>query len=161
MERLRFYNINDKYINYLYQFDNKVPYNKNQKRPYIGVIIEINNIKYFAPLFSPKNAHKKYSDNPTYIKIGRNYGIIRFNNMIPVLEDVLTPIDFNTIKDIKYRNLLIAQNGFIQQNTDRIRNVAKKLYKIVTIDKKEFFVDLSCDFKKLEEKMSIYKENKE
>lgn len=157
MERLKFYNIDDKYINYLYQFDNKVPYNKNNKRPYIGVIIEINGIKYFAPLFSPKNAHKKYSDNPTYIKIGKNYGIIRFNNMIPVVGDVLTLIDFKTIKDIKYKNLLMAQNNFIQKNTDRIKNVAQKLYKMVTVDKKKFFVDLSCDFKLLEEKVGIFK----
>ncbi len=31
MDRLKFYNIDDKYIDYLYQFDDKVPYNKNQK----------------------------------------------------------------------------------------------------------------------------------
>ncbi len=160
MDRLKFYNIDDKYIDYLYQFDDKVPYNKNQKRPYIGVIIEIDNIKYFAPLFSPKSTHKKYSDNPTYIKIGQDYGIIRFNNMIPVVGDVLTPIDFNIIKDIKYKNLLMAQNNFIQQNTEKIRNVAKKLYKMVTVDKKKFFVDISCNFKLLEEKVGIYDSDK-
>lgn len=160
MDRLKFYNIDDKYIDYLYQFDDKVPYNKNQKRPYIGVIIEIDNIKYFAPLFSPKSTHKKYSDNPTYIKIGQDYVIIRFNNMIPVVGDVLTPIDFNLIKDIKYKNLLMAQNNFIQQNTEKIRNVAKKLYKMVTVDKKKFFVDISCNFKLLEEKVGIYDSDK-
>lgn len=50
MERLKFYNIDDKYIEYLYQFDNKVPFNKNSKRPYIGIILEINNTTYFAPI---------------------------------------------------------------------------------------------------------------
>lgn len=156
MEKLKFYNINNDYINYLYKFDNKVPYNKQQKRPYIGIVIEINNIKYFAPLFSPKKTHSKYSDNPTYIRIGTQYGIIRFNNMIPVINSVLNYIDFNDIKDIKYRNLLIAQNKFIQQNTERIRKKAEKLYEIVTIDKKQFFVDLSCNFKVLEEKAKLY-----
>ena len=58
MDRLKFYNIDDKYIDYLYQFDDKVPYNKNQKRPYIGVIIEIDNIKYFAP-YSRLKVHTK------------------------------------------------------------------------------------------------------
>lgn len=159
MEKLKFYNINNDYINYLYKFDNKEPYNKQQKRPYIGIVIEINNIKYFAPLFSPKKTHSKYSDNPTYIRIGTQYGIIRFNNMIPVINSVLNYIDFNDIKDIKYRNLLIAQNKFIQQNTERIRKKAEKLYKIVTIDKKQFFVDLSCNFKVLEEKAKLYKIN--
>ena len=156
MERLKFYNIDNKYINYLYQFDNKVPYNKNLKRPYIGIVIEINKIKYFAPLFSPKKSHTKYSDNPTYIKIGTQYGIIRFNNMIPVVDRALKYIEFNNIKDEKYRNLLLAQNNFIQKNTNIIRKKAQKLYKFVVIDRKEFFVNLSCNFKLLEEKSKKY-----
>lgn len=157
MDRLKFYNIDNEYINYLYQFDNKVPYNKEQKRPYIGIIIEVNNMKYFAPLFSPKIAHKKYSDNPTYMRIGKEYGIIRFNNMIPVIESLLRPIKFSDIKDRKYRNLVIAQNNFIQKNTKKIRSKAEKLYNIVTVDKKEFFINLSCNFKLLEEKADEYK----
>ncbi len=44
MDRLRFYNVDDKYIAYLYNFDNKVPFNKNSKRPYIGIVLEINGI---------------------------------------------------------------------------------------------------------------------
>lgn len=156
MERLKFYNIDNKYINYLYQFDNKVPYNKKLKRPYIGIVIEINKIKYFAPLFSPKKSHTKYSDNPTYIKIGTQYGIIRFNNMIPVVDRALKYIEFNNIKDEKYRNLLLAQNNFIQKNTNIIRKKAQKLYKFVVIDRKEFFVNLSCNFKLLEEKSKKY-----
>ena len=41
MNKLIFYNINDDYIEYLYGFDKRVPHNKNAKRPYIGIIIEI------------------------------------------------------------------------------------------------------------------------
>ena len=37
MDRLKFYNIDDQYIEYLYQFDKRVPFNKNSKRPYIGI----------------------------------------------------------------------------------------------------------------------------
>lgn len=156
MDRLKFYTIDNDYIDYLHEFDSKVPFSKNRKRPYIGIIIIINDIKYFAPLFSPKLSHKKYSDNPTYIKIGTQYGIIRFNNMIPVKDECLRYIDFNCIEDYKYRNLLIAQNNFIQKNTNRIREKAKKLYEIVTVDKKDFFVSLSCNFKLLEEKCLKY-----
>lgn len=156
MDRLKFYNIDDDYVNYLHKFDNKVPFNKNQNRPYIGIVIEINNFKYFAPMFSPKKNHLKYGDNPTYIKIGSQYGIIRFNNMIPVLDKYLKYINFNDIGDMKYRNLLLAQNRFIQTNTTRIRDKAKKLYKFVTIDKKDFFVSISCNFKLLEEKAALY-----
>lgn len=49
MERLKFYNIDDEYIEYLYQFDKKVLYNKNSKRPYIGIVLEIKGTTYFAP----------------------------------------------------------------------------------------------------------------
>ena len=60
-------------------------------------------------------------------------------------------------KDEKYKNLLMAQNNFIQQNTNKIRNKAEKLYKIITVDKKEFFINLSCNFKLLEKKANEYK----
>ena len=35
MSRIKFYNIDDDYIEYIYQFDKKVPFNKHNKRPYI------------------------------------------------------------------------------------------------------------------------------
>ena len=45
MDRLKFYNIDDKYIAYLYNF---------VKRPYIEIVLEINGIKYFAPMVFAK-----------------------------------------------------------------------------------------------------------
>lgn len=156
MDRLKFYNIDDKYISYLYNFDNKVPFNKNSKRPYIGIVLEINGIKYFAPMFSPKQQHSKYKANATHIRIGSNMGMIKLNNMIPVEDKNLKLINFNNIKDKKYRTLLIQQNNFIQLNTEKIRDMANKLYKFVTIDKKEFFINICCDFKLLEEKSKLY-----
>lgn len=160
MERLKFYHIDDDYIKYLYQFDIRVPFNKNNRRPYIGIILEINNITYFAPMFSPKQQHSKYKSNATYIKIGKDMGMIKLNNMIPVNKENLKYIDINKIEDKKYRNLLIQQNNFIQINTDKIRKMANKLYKFVTVDKKEFFVNISCNFKMLEEKCKSYKKDK-
>jgi len=32
-EKLKLYYINDEYVDYLRKFDNKVPYNKNKRRP--------------------------------------------------------------------------------------------------------------------------------
>ena len=156
MERLKFYNVDDKYIEYLYSIDNRVPFNKNNKRPYIGIILEINKFKYFAPMFSPKQQHNKYKTNATYIKIGEGLGIIKLNNMIPVN---LIYIDFNNIEDKKYKNLLIQQNNYIQLNTDKIREKANKLYQFVTNDNKKFFTDICCNFKLLEEKCKEYNSN--
>ena len=157
ISKLNFYTVSDEYIQYLYQFDKKIPYNKNAKRPYIGVILKIEEFNYFAPLFSPKKSHLKYSNNPTYMKIGTNYGIIRFNNMIPVPISELKYININSIEDKKYRMLLISQNHFIKLHTEKILKKALKLYTWVTINRKEFFVNLSCNFKLLEEVSKIYK----
>ena len=77
--------------------------------------------------------------------------------MLPVLDSELTYISFNDIEDTKYRNLLIAQNNFIQANTSKILERATKLYKWVTSDKKAFFVSISCNFKLLKEKSKLYK----
>lgn len=156
MERLKFYNIDDEYIEYLYQFDKKVPYNKNSKRPYIGIVLEIKGTKYFAPMFSPKQQHSKYKANATHINIDNNLGMIKLNNMIPVNEKDLRLIEFNKIQDRKYKNLLIQQNNFIQLNTDKIREMANKLYEFVTVEKKAFFLQISCDFKLLEQKLKEY-----
>ena len=38
LKKLNFYTIDDTYINYLSNFDKHIAYNKNQKRPYIGII---------------------------------------------------------------------------------------------------------------------------
>lgn len=108
-------------------------------------------------MFSPKQQHSKYKANATHIRIGENLGLIRLNNMIPVNKNNLKYIDFNKIDDKKYRNLLIQQNNFIQLNTERIRKTAEKLYKFVTVDKKDFFISICCDFKMLEQKSKEYK----
>lgn len=37
-ETLKFYTVNEDYIDYLSKFDSHVSWNKEQKRPYVGVI---------------------------------------------------------------------------------------------------------------------------
>ena len=69
LEKLNFYIIDEHYINYLSIFDRHIAYNKNQKRPYIGVVIIVEEHYYFAPLFSPKVKHKTYKDNLTFLKL--------------------------------------------------------------------------------------------
>lgn len=61
MKELKLVKIDTEYCNYLRQFDDKVPYNYDKKelRPFVGVLFKVNNIKYFAPLSSPKFKHLK------------------------------------------------------------------------------------------------------
>ena len=78
------------YCNYLRKFYNKVPYNYNEKelRPCVGVLFEVNDCKYFAPLSSPKPKHLKLKSKLDFLKIDNGkLGAINFNNMLPVTKN--------------------------------------------------------------------------
>lgn len=87
MERLSFVLINSKYCDYLRTKDHCVPYTMDNKstRPFIGVLFQIENINYYAPLSSPKPKHKRIKNQIDLVKINNGeFGVINFNNMIPV-----------------------------------------------------------------------------
>ncbi|MBE5813121.1 MAG: type III toxin-antitoxin system ToxN/AbiQ family toxin [Clostridiales bacterium] len=165
--KLNFYIIADNYIRYLSQFDKHIAYNKNESRPYIGVVIIVAGHYYFAPIFSPKPKHKTYKDNISFFKImsktKNDLGIIRFSDMIPVPEGGVYLIDVEK-KSYGYRRLLSEQYSYINktENREKIIQKAEKLYNIVTNSSKskmaKFYKDLSCNFKLLEEKCLEYKE---
>lgn len=157
MKKLRIYRITDAYIEYLRKYDSiNVKKNNNEKRAYIGVVFQINNIKYFAPLASPRPKHSKMKDNIDFIKINNGeHGAINLNNMIPVANEGIINYNINIEPNITYRNLLYQQVGFINKNTERIINNANKLYEKVT--KYNTFLNSRCaNFKLLEEKCLEY-----
>jgi len=165
--KLNFYIIDDNYISYLSQFDKHIAYNKNEKRPYIGVVIIVKEHYYFAPLFSPKQKHKTYKDNLTFFKIintktKTDLGIIRFSDMIPVPQECVYLLDIKS-KSYGYKRLLSEQYSYINQphNKQKIMDKAEKIYSVVTKNSKSkmaiFYKELSCDFKLLEEKSNDYK----
>lgn len=49
-KHFQFFIVSDKYINYIKGYENKVCDNYGEKRTHIGIVIEIDNIKYVAPL---------------------------------------------------------------------------------------------------------------
>lgn len=165
--KLNFYIIDDNYIEYLSKFDKHIAYNKNEKRPYIGVVLVVEEHYYFAPLFSPKQKHKTYKDNLTFFKIVNNktksdLGIIRFSDMIPVPQDCVYLLDIKN-KSYGYKRLLSEQYSCINkpEHKQKIMDKATKIYNIVSSSKKskvsKFYKDLSCNFKLLEEKCLKYK----
>ena len=166
LKKLNFYIIDDDYIKYLSEFDRHIAYNKNEKRPYIGVVIIVEEHYYFAPMFSPKVKHKTYKDNLTFFKIvnsknKNDLGIIRFSDMIPVPQECVSLLDV-TDKSYAYRRLLSEQYKYINrpENKQKIMDKAEKIYNIVTGTSKgkmaKFYKSLSCDFKLLEEKCLNY-----
>lgn len=97
-KKLKIVKVNSKYCDYLRKYDCRVPFNAGSKelRPFIGVLFKINDCEYFAPLSSPKIKHKKLKNSLDLIKIKNDkYGVINFNNMIPVYEKVYSVFDLN------------------------------------------------------------------
>ena len=131
-KNMKFYHIKDDFITFLRQFDQKVPDNKNESRPYVGVVLEIETIKYYAPFTSPKLKHKKMKNGKDFRKINNGiYGAINFNNMIPVLASALIEIDIANITDVKYRRLLQNQYNYIKADESAILRTAETLRKMI------------------------------
>lgn len=166
MKNLYFVKIKEDYINHLRKFDSKVQDNSNIKnnKPYIGILIQRDEQKYFAPLSSPKEKHLIFDklDNENKLPIDvflirdndeKIIGVINFNNMIPVTDKVI--IYFN-IKEDKNYSLLIKEHIYCIKHSKEIINKSIKVYNLVTKYKKVSLIKRSCDFKLLEEKAKIY-----
>lgn len=160
---MKFYHLKNSYIDYLKQFDTKVPDNKNETRPYVGVVLEIDNIKYYAPFTSPKPKHQKMKNGKDFRKIdGGKLGAINFNNMIPVLECALIDFDIDSIQNDQYRRLLQSQYVAIRDDWENIVRTAQRLRILfVTPDEQLTPFDQSiksrcCNLSILEENFKLY-----
>ena len=87
MDNIKFFEINSKYINYLspyapHLFLNKKPGQRNERK-YIGIVLQVNDVDYFAPLSSFKPKHETMTEKLDFIKV-KKYAVINLNNMFPV-----------------------------------------------------------------------------
>ncbi|MBR1454129.1 MAG: type III toxin-antitoxin system ToxN/AbiQ family toxin [Lachnospiraceae bacterium] len=157
---LKIYTVDTDYNDYLMQFDINVKLNSGDKenRPYIGVLFEINKLKYFAPMASPRPKHKRMRNSIDFEKIKNGqYGAINFNNMIPVKEKNISLIDINNIQDLKYKILLINQYNYINLNSKRLKNKAKNLYNLIINNRADNKLKIRCaNYLLLEEKCKLY-----
>lgn len=152
---MKLYNVDEDYINKLRNIDEKFLFNKST-RPYLGVVLSINNLNYFVPLSSPKD--NKKVNNQLSIKlfevnnIQNKLGYLLFLNMIPVPDKYLSKVDMKYIKehDQEYYKLLVSQLIFIRQENQRILNKAQKVYSNAVIKKVPFIVSMCVDFLALE-----------
>ena len=130
MRGLKIYEVNPRYVKYLSAYQEQIFFSEGDKssRKYIGIVLEINGLKYFAPLSSFKPKHKKMSEGVDFIKI-KDYAVININNMIPVPDGEFYLVDVNGTKDPHYKFLLQAESREINRQRNRILKNADIVYK--------------------------------
>lgn len=157
MENLKLYRIEEQYINYLKSRDNRVQKNKNQKRPYVGVLLIVGSYKYFVPMESPKPNHNNIKPGIHIMRLDNGkLGLLGFNNMIPVPDSALISFDINDEKDEKYAELLRRQITHINNRKADVFNRASKTYYKSTKGNNDFLTNICCNFKKLEKACDKY-----
>ena len=71
MDNIKLYEVDAKYVNYLTAFAPHLFHNKaagqSNERKYIGVILTVNGMDYFAPLSSFKSKHAKMPEAVDFI----------------------------------------------------------------------------------------------
>lgn len=70
---IKIYEVNLGYIDYLVPYAPHLFHNKqigqHNERKYVGIVLDINNMKYFAPLSSFKSKHEKMKNGLDFLKI--------------------------------------------------------------------------------------------
>ena len=163
-KKIKIVKVDSDYCNFLRKYDDKVSYNAGNKelRPFVGILFTVNNCEYFAPLSSPKPKHIKLKNTLDLIKINDGiYGVVNFNNMIPVTNNNYTEFDLNKKtngKNEQYRiQLLNNQLRWLTSNKKDIYQKSKILYNLYINDKLPRNVkDRCCNYPLLEEKCAIY-----
>lgn len=179
---MNIYTIDENYIQYLKQFDERVPDTKGETsfgRKYVGTIIEVKSHYYFAPLTSRTTRKNKYTGkieprkNFTDVYLwghkGRPLGALKINNMVPIPKKFISIIakEFNFNEYIKsndsnkkqYGYLIYNQFQILSKNNINIENeIFNKAIGFYEMRKPKYqkYSPLCCNFKLLEEKALEY-----
>jgi len=168
---MRLYEVDESYINYLKLFEGRVLNysgdNYTKTRKYIGVLLNVNNCDYLAPLSSP-NKKSDYTNgkirksNNFIIRIidtQRNIllGTIKISNMIPIFDKkVIKYYDIRKEVDESYKKLILKELRFIYANKEKIKKTAIKLYNQKINNMSMDYIKHTIDFLLLEEKAKLY-----
>ena len=172
MKKLDLYYIDLKYIRDLSHADDNVmsisPQRGKQNRPFVGVVVLMNDRKYCIPLTSPKDKFKNKKSQVDFIKVFdedrrdtnsqfKLIGVLNINNMIPVDERYIKKVDLALHDadkpDIRaQKQLMQKQIKWCRDHIDTIENRVNKVYDMVVNhpDKNRNLVKRSSKFAKQE-----------
>ena len=155
-ENFGFYTIDAGYLEFLYRKDSEVYYNssyRNTLKPFIGIIIDMAECKYFIPLTSAKEKHKKWKNScdehfliyevidksinisgdvyKEYSKDKKMHvmSVLDIKKMIPVPNDAYERIVFDELGDERYQDLFEKEYAFCLTIKNKILTRAEKIYK--------------------------------
>ncbi|EPV4647659.1 type III toxin-antitoxin system ToxN/AbiQ family toxin [Clostridium perfringens] len=154
MSKLDFYEVDTKYLEYLKTYgDSSVSdYEYKNTKFYVGIILEVNGFKYFAPVSSfpikqKTNLLIKVSDKNSKELVV--VGSIRLCFMIPVNDTVVKRFSINNYWNFKSKNLIRKELSWCRNNAESIKKLAQKVYKW-GCNEKNYNYKNCCDFRKLE-----------
>lgn len=155
-ENFGFYTIDAGYLEFLNRKDSEVYYNSsygNTLKPFIGIIIDMAECKYFIPLTSAKEKHKKWKNScdehfliyevidksinisgdvyKEYSKDKKMHvmSVLDIKKMIPVPNDAYERIVFDELGDERYQDLFEKEYAFCLTIKNKILTRAEKIYK--------------------------------
>lgn len=158
---IRICEVDPRYISFLNALDSRVSLEHpgRKARKFVGVVLDVGGVNYYAPMSSPKPKHSRISSAAldVYKIDDGKLGVININNMIPVLSCAIVPVNISSISDEKYRLLLENQARNIKIESEKILKKANKLYKAVGRDNvSSSLKNRCCDFKLLEQHYQNY-----
>ncbi len=176
--------IDPEYCRYLWKSDNRVmdSFSPNKiSRKYLGVLLKVKDMEYFAPLTSKPN-HMNKEQKEIYIqkhltdpslelvfinnkktKLFSLVSQINLNNMIPVKKEEYNIVEINklAITDYKLANFLRLELKYINSKKEKIIKKANNIYKSKINNKLNYKLDhVTCDFKLLEKMCEEYNQIK-
>lgn len=149
-----------KYVDYLKKHEDKIMNlgdgEENEKFVF-GAVVEINFIKYYAPISSIKSYQLKQNGSLEQIFKKRTFPILDENKIIALVRiDFMFPIDESSLKilDITklsepYKRLVEKEYFYCKSNKEEIRIKAEDLYK-KAVKPTHFLNQLCANFKLLE-----------
>ncbi|MDR0249321.1 MAG: type III toxin-antitoxin system ToxN/AbiQ family toxin [Oscillospiraceae bacterium] len=153
MNKLRFYEIDAAYVDYLKMTDGKVP--KPDYSPagshdkfLCGIVLNVNGHDYFALMSSFKTPQR--SNIIIKNEEGHPLSSIRFSFMIPVPPGIARVKDIAGEPSVKYRRLLLLEYAYCNKYASAIYSRANYVYNAVVSGKDPLMLKNCCDFKALE-----------
>lgn len=180
-ENFGLYNVDTDYLRFLSSIENEVQFSEDkdyEQKPFLGIVVLIDNYFYLIPLTSGKYKHSKWKNVGTAhyliyekvkkIELRKNdihksisndealkiFAVLDIKKMIPVKTGLYSRIDFASLSDQKNADLLEKEYRFCQKIQNGILSKVKQIY----FEQKQTGVvhPIYCDFTKLEMACDTY-----